>query len=146
MAGDHLDAIARVDDLIATVHFNSICYVVQARIQRPRASNIATDTFNRPTCTFSSEIRAWRTTTMRVQYSHSLTHGPDYDHSRLKHYLWSRWQVLHGRIAIYRKYSLSVSFLGGNSILSTPQLDSAYVKPCIQPVAPWMRGNLFSNW
>ena len=31
MAGEHLDAISRVDDLIATVPFNSICYVVQAR-------------------------------------------------------------------------------------------------------------------
>ena len=31
MAGEHRDAISRVDDLIATVHYNSICYVVQAR-------------------------------------------------------------------------------------------------------------------
>jgi hypothetical protein len=31
MAGEHRDAISRVDDLIDTVHFNSICYVVQAR-------------------------------------------------------------------------------------------------------------------
>ncbi|KAI9567960.1 hypothetical protein HD554DRAFT_853796 [Boletus coccyginus] len=30
MAGEHLDAISRVDDIIATVEFNSICYVVQA--------------------------------------------------------------------------------------------------------------------
>ncbi|KAF8436821.1 hypothetical protein L210DRAFT_3547707 [Boletus edulis BED1] len=30
MAGEHPDAISRVDDLIATVSFNSICYVVQA--------------------------------------------------------------------------------------------------------------------
>ncbi|KAF8122511.1 hypothetical protein EV363DRAFT_1360163, partial [Boletus edulis] len=30
MAGEHLDAISRVDDLIATVSFNSICYMVQA--------------------------------------------------------------------------------------------------------------------
>ncbi|KAF8554675.1 hypothetical protein OG21DRAFT_1508679 [Imleria badia] len=30
MAGEHRDAISRVDDLIATVHLNSICYVVQA--------------------------------------------------------------------------------------------------------------------
>ena len=32
IAGEHRDAISRVDDLIATVNFNSICYVVQARI------------------------------------------------------------------------------------------------------------------
>ena len=83
---------------------------------------------------------------MRVQYSYSWTHEPDYDHSRVRHYLWSRWQVLHGRIAIYRKYSLSVRFPDGNSILSTSQFDSVYVRPCIQPVAPRMRGNLFSNW
>ena len=31
MAGEHRDAILRVDDLIATVPFNSFCYVVQAR-------------------------------------------------------------------------------------------------------------------
>ena len=31
MAGEHRDAISRVDDLIATIPFNSICYVVQAR-------------------------------------------------------------------------------------------------------------------
>ena len=31
MAGEHRDAISRIDDLAATVHFNSICYVVQAR-------------------------------------------------------------------------------------------------------------------
>jgi len=30
-AGEHVDAISRVDDLIATVRFNAICYVVQAR-------------------------------------------------------------------------------------------------------------------
>ncbi|KAF8547868.1 YVTN repeat-like/Quino protein amine dehydrogenase [Imleria badia] len=32
MAGDHDDAISRVDDLIDAVHFNSICYVVQAQM------------------------------------------------------------------------------------------------------------------
>ncbi|KAF8555785.1 hypothetical protein OG21DRAFT_1460469 [Imleria badia] len=31
-AGEHGDAISRVDDLIATVHLNSICYVVEAYI------------------------------------------------------------------------------------------------------------------
>ena len=31
MAGEHDDAISRVDDLIDTVPFNSICHVVQAR-------------------------------------------------------------------------------------------------------------------
>ena len=31
MAGEYRDAISRVDDLIATVHHNSICYVVQVR-------------------------------------------------------------------------------------------------------------------
>ncbi|KAF8555005.1 TPR-like protein [Imleria badia] len=30
IAGEHRDAISRLDDLIATVHLNSICYVVQA--------------------------------------------------------------------------------------------------------------------
>ncbi|KAF8552355.1 hypothetical protein OG21DRAFT_1511593 [Imleria badia] len=30
MAGEHDDAISRLDDLIDTVHFNSICHVVQA--------------------------------------------------------------------------------------------------------------------
>ena len=31
MAGEHIDAISRVDDLIATVSSNPVCYVVQAR-------------------------------------------------------------------------------------------------------------------
>ena len=31
MAGEHDDAISRIDDLIDTVQFNPICYVVQAR-------------------------------------------------------------------------------------------------------------------
>ena len=31
MAGQHRDAISRVDDLIDTIPLNSICYVVQAR-------------------------------------------------------------------------------------------------------------------
>ena len=31
MAGDRLSAISRLDDLIVTVHFNSICYVIQVR-------------------------------------------------------------------------------------------------------------------
>ena len=31
MAGEHRDAISRADDLIATVPFNPIYYVVQAR-------------------------------------------------------------------------------------------------------------------
>ncbi|KAI9462971.1 hypothetical protein HD554DRAFT_1425706 [Boletus coccyginus] len=30
MAGEHHDAISRVDDIISTVRFNSICYIVQA--------------------------------------------------------------------------------------------------------------------
>ncbi|KAF8130975.1 hypothetical protein EV363DRAFT_1165749 [Boletus edulis] len=29
MAGEHIDAISRLDDLIATVRFNSVCYTVQ---------------------------------------------------------------------------------------------------------------------
>ena len=35
MAGERDDAISRVDDLIDTVQFNSICYVVQARAHAP---------------------------------------------------------------------------------------------------------------
>ena len=31
MAGEHRDAISRVNDLIATIPFNSICYGVQVR-------------------------------------------------------------------------------------------------------------------
>ena len=34
MAGEHRDAISRVNDLIATVHLNSTCYMVQARARR----------------------------------------------------------------------------------------------------------------
>ncbi|KAF8435498.1 hypothetical protein L210DRAFT_3551412 [Boletus edulis BED1] len=30
MAGNHIDAISRLDDLIATVRFNSVCYTVQS--------------------------------------------------------------------------------------------------------------------
>ncbi|KAF8129771.1 hypothetical protein EV363DRAFT_1336453 [Boletus edulis] len=30
MAGDHIDAISRLDDLIATIRFNSVCYTVQS--------------------------------------------------------------------------------------------------------------------
>ncbi|KAF8132400.1 hypothetical protein EV363DRAFT_1106545, partial [Boletus edulis] len=31
MAGEHPDAISRLDDLIATTRSNSLCYTVQAR-------------------------------------------------------------------------------------------------------------------
>jgi hypothetical protein len=31
ITGEHDDAISHVDDLIDTVWFNSICYVIQAR-------------------------------------------------------------------------------------------------------------------
>lgn len=33
MAGEHPNALSHVDDLIATVPFRSMCYVVQARPQ-----------------------------------------------------------------------------------------------------------------
>ena len=35
MAGEHRDAISRVDDLIATMSLDSIYYVVQARALAP---------------------------------------------------------------------------------------------------------------
>ncbi|KAF8546584.1 hypothetical protein OG21DRAFT_1491063 [Imleria badia] len=41
MAGEHDDAISRIDDLINTVHFNSICYVVQARVHVPSPWKLA---------------------------------------------------------------------------------------------------------
>ena len=40
MAEDHDNAISRVDDLIATLHLNSICYVVQAREHRATTAAI----------------------------------------------------------------------------------------------------------
>lgn len=41
MAGEHGAAISRLDDLIATVRFNSICYVVQVRHTTLPHDNIA---------------------------------------------------------------------------------------------------------
>ena len=57
MAGRQLDAISRIDDLIATLRFNSICYVVQARLHCTHEADITTNVFNRPTCIFSSEMK-----------------------------------------------------------------------------------------
>ena len=51
MAGEHADAISRVDELIDTVQFNSICYVVQARSQHA-ATSVTTDITRRHTCIF----------------------------------------------------------------------------------------------
>ena len=45
MAGEHDDAISRVDDVIAMVRDNSICYVVQARAQRANTRRIPPLTF-----------------------------------------------------------------------------------------------------
>ena len=69
MVGEHDDAIYRVDDLIDTVHFNSMCYVVQVRIARTHTMNITTDVSNRDTCFFSSETLAWRVVTSTMQYN-----------------------------------------------------------------------------
>ena len=71
MAGEHDDAISRVDDLIDTVQFNSVCYVVQACIYvaRIHTMNIITDVSNRRTCFFSSETLAWQVVTSAMQYN-----------------------------------------------------------------------------
>ena len=45
MAGEHREAISRVDDLIATVSLNSICYVVQARTHASTTRGISLLTF-----------------------------------------------------------------------------------------------------
>jgi len=67
MAGEYDDAMSRVDDLIATLQLNSICYVVQAREQRATTTNITTDISSRHTCIFSLETHAWRVAITRVQ-------------------------------------------------------------------------------
>ena len=41
MSGEYDDAISRLDDLIDTVPFISICYVVQARAQRATTRRIS---------------------------------------------------------------------------------------------------------
>ena len=41
MAGEHEDAISRVDDIIDTVPFDSICHVVQVRAQHATTQRIS---------------------------------------------------------------------------------------------------------
>ena len=97
MAGEHDDAISRVDDLIDTVHFNSVCYVVQACIYvvRTHTMNITTHVSNRHTCFFSSETLAWRVVTSATQYNCSSVRKtkPDIkpDTIRVKHCRRSHW-------------------------------------------------------
>ena len=82
MAGEHRDAISRVDDLIATVHFNSICYVVQACAHALPTANTPTDISSRHICIFSLETLTWSIATTKVQYSHSSVHKPKCDTMR----------------------------------------------------------------
>ena len=46
MAREHRNAISCMDDLIAAVHFNSICYVVQASAGRAARRRISPLTFS----------------------------------------------------------------------------------------------------
>ena len=67
MAGEHRDAISRIDDLNAAVHFNSICYMVQARAQRAMQRISPLDnTSCRHICIFSLAICRWRGVTSRL--------------------------------------------------------------------------------
>ena len=91
MAGEHRDAISRVDDLIATVPFNSIGYVVKARAQAYDVANITTDISSRHICIFSLEIRTWSAATTSVQYNRSSMHESKCDTTGADRSCWSRW-------------------------------------------------------
>ena len=84
MAGEHRDAISRVDDIIDTVHLNSICYVVQVCARHPNTLQCIDDIPGRHICTFSWETRIWRPVTTRVQYSRSSMHEPICDTARVE--------------------------------------------------------------
>ncbi|KAF8127977.1 hypothetical protein EV363DRAFT_1400856 [Boletus edulis] len=74
MAGEHPDAISRLDDLIATIRTCTTCYQV---------ANIATDVFIRRTCIFL-ETRRWNVMTTRGDvgpplFAISLISGWEFD-------------------------------------------------------------------
>ena len=79
IAGEHRDAISRVDDLIATVHFHAICCVVQACVCLLIHSSDSTDICNRHICISSWEPCTWRPVTTRMRYSRSSVHEPKCD-------------------------------------------------------------------
>ena len=58
MAGEHNDAISRVEDLIATLYSNSMCHMVQVRAESVTRVNTITDTSTRHICSLSVETRS----------------------------------------------------------------------------------------
>ena len=98
MAGEYDDAVSRVKDLIASLHLNSICYIVQARARRVTAVNMITDASSRHICIFSTESRSRRVASSSVRYNRSSlrndlssVHEHNCDVTRAKHSLWSQW-------------------------------------------------------
>ena len=90
MAGDHDDAIARLDDLIDMVCGNSICFVVQACARTTRRITTA-DIPSRHTCIFSLESYAWKITTTREQYDRLSVRKLKCDLTRVKVSCWFHW-------------------------------------------------------
>jgi hypothetical protein len=91
MAGEHRDAISRVDDLIATVHLNSICYVVQARAQRATIRRISPLNFLQAYMYLLLGNSQMETSDFRLRYSRSSMHEPKCDTTRVEHSLWFHW-------------------------------------------------------
>ena len=91
MAGEHNDAISRLDDLIATVHMNSICHVVQACVSSIyHTANVTTYVSSRRICIYPLETCTWRAATTRVQSNHLSVHEPKCVTTEVDLFLWSR--------------------------------------------------------
>ena len=76
IAGEHVDAISRIDDLIAdsaNTPVDAAVFVVQVRQLRPLSDSVTTDIFNRHICTFSLGTSIWRAETTSGRFSRLKT-------------------------------------------------------------------------
>ena len=76
MAGKHVDAISRMNDLTtdsADTLVDPAVYVVQARETCPFSGSVITDVFHRHICTFSLGTSRWKTATTSVRFSRLKT-------------------------------------------------------------------------
>jgi hypothetical protein len=146
MAGEHRDAISRVDDLIATVSFNSICYIVQARTHVLPCSEYQ---LIFPAVIYVSSPWKLAHGAQRLRGCNTIVRACTSPNA-------TRWgptalgglvgKLPNGCIATYRNRSPTVRYLDGNLIISTSRLDSVYVKLCTQRIARRMQANPFSSW
>ena len=148
MAGEHFDAISRVDDLITMDSLNPICYIVQARAQCSTKQQLSPLTFSVGIhvsliweVTYGEQELQGRDSVVRVCKS-STTTTPEsvtlYDFTG---------KFLNRLISgVCQMHSLSDRYLDGNLMISTSQSDSVCVKHCMQRVAQMMQVTSFSNW